>query len=300
MHKKRDLVSISDLTKSEIEETLALARSMENHPPRSLCEGNILASCFFEPSTRTRLSFEAAMLRLGGNSIGFAEGNTTSAKKGESLHDAIQVIGSYADILVVRHPQEGSARVAANATEKPVINAGDGANQHPSQTLLDLYTIRKAFGTLNGLAIAVAGDLKYGRTVHSLVQALSHFGPRLYFVSVEELQLPNPIAGELRKAGIKFSFHHSLEEVLPKCDVLYMTRIQKERFRDGESFHNPCVLKKAALAQAKPELKILHPLPRVDEIESAIDHTPHALYFQQAANGVAVRMAILAQLLGKE
>jgi aspartate carbamoyltransferase catalytic subunit len=291
-----DLVSISDLTKEEIGHILHLAHSFKQKPNPTLCKEKILASCFFEPSTRTRLSFEAAMHRLGGSVIGFSEASTTSAKKGETLYDTIKVISAYADILVIRHPQEGSARLAADASDKPVINAGDGANQHPTQTLLDLYTIQECQGKIDDLSIAIAGDLKYGRTVHSLAIALANYGSRLYFVSPDSLQLPDSIAHELRKKGVKFSFHSHLEEVLPKCDILYMTRIQKERFQPNDP-ESHCHLKLSHLAKIKPNLRILHPLPRIDEIDPAIDSTPHAYYFQQAANGLLVRMAILARLL---
>lgn len=294
----RDLVSISDLSKGEIELILSSAQNIQKQ--RGLCQGSILASCFFEPSTRTRLSFETAMHRLGGSVIGFSEAATTSAKKGETLSDSMRVIGSYCDILAIRHPMEGSARVAAESVDKPVINAGDGANQHPTQTLLDLYTIRECQGKIDDLHIALAGDLKFGRTVHSLALALAHYPVRLYFVAPEMLSLPEEIANELRKKGVKFSFHPTLEEVIPKVDILYMTRIQKERFQNTfESLINPCLLKKHHLEKAKKNLKILHPLPRVDEIEKSIDTTPFAYYFQQAANGIPVRMALLALLLGK-
>ncbi len=296
----RDLISISDLSKAEIELVLATALKFQKHPKPDLLKGSILASCFFEPSTRTRLSFESAMHRLGGSVIGFSEAGTTSAKKGESLSDSMRVIGSYADIVVIRHPQEGSARLAAESTDKPVINGGDGANQHPTQTLLDLFTILECQGKIDELHIALVGDLKYGRTIHSLSLALAHYPIRLYFVSPESLVLPDAITHELKKKGVKFSFHEKLEEVIPKVDILYMSRIQKERFPDAQiDFTNTCLLKKKHLERAKPNLRILHPLPRVDEIEAAIDDTPFAYYFQQTANGVPVRMALLALLLGK-
>ncbi len=296
----QDLVSISDLSKQEIELILATAQRLIDSPESEILHGCILASCFFEPSTRTRLSFEAAMHRLGGAVIGFAEGGITSAKKGESLSDAMKVIGSYADILVIRHPQEGSARVAADATDIPVINAGDGANQHPTQTLLDLFTIRECQGKIEDLHIALVGDLKYGRTVHSLSLALAHYPVRLYFVAPENLPLPEAITHELKKKGVKFSFHSKIEEVVSKVDILYMSRIQKERFPDANiDFANTCLLKKKHLSKAKSNLRILHALPRVDEIEESIDATPFAYYFEQAANGVPVRMALLALLLGK-
>ncbi|MBU6383031.1 MAG: aspartate carbamoyltransferase [Verrucomicrobia bacterium] len=294
----RDLVSISDVTKEEIQLVLKCAEDMRKRPRPALLKGKILASCFFEPSTRTRLSFETAMLRLGGANIGFADGGITSARKGETLFDAMKVIGSYADLIVLRHPQEGSARLAAEAAGIPVINAGDGANQHPTQTLIDLFTIRECQGKIEDLHIALVGDLKYGRTIHSLSLALSHAPVRLYFVAPESLHLPDSITHELKKKGVKFSFHEKLEEVVPKVDVLYMSRIQKERFPEmAEGFANPCRLKMSHLEKAKSTLKILHPLPRVDEIEGAIDATPFAYYHQQAAHGVVVRMALLALIL---
>lgn len=296
----RNLISISDFSKGEIERVLETARQLQREPRPQLLQGLILASCFFEPSTRTRLSFEAAMHRLGGSVIGFSESGNTSVKKGESLFDTMRVIGSYADVVVIRHPQEGAARLAAKATNKPVINAGDGANQHPTQTLLDLFTIQECQGKLDELHIVMAGDLKYGRTIHSLCLALAHYHVRLYFVAPEGLTLPDAISHELKKKGVKFSFHNQLEQVVPKADILYMSRIQKERFPDAafDAAHS-CLLKKKHLSGAKENMKILHALPRVDEIEESIDETLHAYYFQQAANGVVVRMALLAHLLGK-
>lgn len=296
----RDLVSITDLTKEEIDLILHTAHFLRKHPQPDLLKGSILASCFFEPSTRTRLSFETAMHRLGGAVIGFSEAEKTSSKKGETLFDTIKVIGQYADLIVLRHPQDGAARLAAEATDKPLLNGGDGANQHPSQTLLDLFTIQECQGRMEGLSIALVGDLQYGRTVHSLSLALAHYAARLYFVSPESLSLPDAIGQELRKKGIKFSFHTSLEEVIPKVDILYLTRIQKERFSSlSLPFFNPCRLKLSHLEKAKKTLKILHPLPRVDELEKSIDETPFAYYFQQTAHAIPVRMALLALLLGK-
>jgi len=293
-----NLISISDLSKEDMEKILDTAKNFESHTPLDLLKGVILASCFFEPSTRTRLSFETAMLRLGGSCIGFSEVASTSLKKGESFSDTIRVIGSYADLIVLRHPLEGSARLATYLTTKPIINAGDGANQHPTQTLLDLFTIKKCQGKLDGLHIVLAGDLKFGRTVHSLSLALAHYGVRIYFVSPHSLSLPESIQHQLRRKGVKFSFHSSLKEVLPKADILYMTRLQKERF--GEiSLENSCLLKQEHLKGVKPNLKILHPLPRNEEIERSIDQTPFAGYFQQAADAIVVRMAILALLSGK-
>ena len=295
----RSLISISDLSKDEILVILKKADEMKKKPPKEMLGGKILASCFFEPSTRTRLSFEAAMIRLGGSVIGFSDSASTSTQKGESLHDSIKVIGSYADILIVRHPKDGSARVAAEATDKPVINAGDGANQHPTQTLLDLFTIKECQKKLKGLSIAFVGDLKHGRTVHSLSLAAAHFDMRLFFVSPEELALSDEISRALKKQGIKFSFHRTLEEVLGKVDILYMTRIQNERLDPSErsKFKETFLLTENMLAKAKKNLKVLHPLPRIREIETAVDKTPYAHYFQQAENGLYVRMALLSLII---
>lgn len=296
----RSLISIADLSKEEILLVLKRAEEIQAKKPKGLLDGKILASCFYEPSTRTRLSFESAMIRLGGSAIGFSESATTSAKKGESLQDTIKVIGQYADILVLRHPKEGSARAASEATKTPVINAGDGSNQHPTQTLLDLFAIKECQGKLKGLNVAFVGDLKFGRTVHSLSMACAHFDMRLFFVSPDQLALPEEISHELKKHGVKFSFHRAIEEVLGKTDILYMTRIQKERLDESsyEKVKDVYILKKAMLEGAKKNLKILHPLPRVNEIEAAIDKSPHAYYFQQAANGLYVRMALLSLILG--
>ncbi len=297
-----DLISIADFSRQDLELMIQTAQYLEKNPQPDLFKGLILAVCFFEPSTRTRLSFEAAMLRGGGSVIGFSDSANTSLKKGESLIDTIRVIGSYADIIITRHPQEGSARAAADATETPVINAGDGANQHPTQTLIDLYSILACQGKIETLHIALAGDLKFGRTIHSLSQALAkYYGVRLYFVSPESLFLPCAAQHELRKKGVKFSFHSSLEEVLPRVDILYMTRIQKERYPPAlkNPYSNPCLLKKRHLETVKPNFRILHPLPRLNEIEECIDSTPYAYYFQQAAHGIAIRMALLSLILDR-
>jgi aspartate carbamoyltransferase catalytic subunit len=295
----RDLISIQDFSKQEIEFILQTAQHFQKHPQPDLLKGCILANCFFEPSTRTRLSFETAMLRLGGTVIGFSDAASTSHQKGESLTDSIRIVGGFADIIVLRHPMEGAARAASDATDKPLINAGDGANQHPTQTLLDLFTIQECQGKIEQLHIALAGDLKYSRTIHSLALALAHYPVRLYFIAPENLALPDSIASQLRHHGIKFSFHNAIEDVLPKVDIFYMTRIQKERLFDAELFTNTCLLKKAMLSSCKKNLKILHPLPRVNELELSIDNTPFAHYFQQAQNGIPVRMALLALLLGR-
>jgi len=267
-----------------------------------LLAGKIMASCFFEPSTRTKLSFETAMEKLGGEVIGFSDKESTSSKKGENLFDSIKIIGQYADVIVMRHSFEGAARRATEATNKPILNGGDGANQHPTQTLLDLFTIRECQKKLEGLTIALAGDLKYGRTIHSLAQALSHFNPRLYFVSPESLKMPDYICEDLKEKKVKFSEHEKIENVIGKVDILYMTRIQAERFSDPmdyERVKNVFILKTQMLNEAKPNMKILHPLPRVNEIENDVDNTKHAYYFQQAENGIYARQALLGLVLGK-
>jgi aspartate carbamoyltransferase catalytic subunit len=297
--RNRSITSIEDLTKQEILLILKRAEEMKKSKPKELLKSKVLASCFYEPSTRTRLSFESAMLRLGGRVIGFSDLDSTSIKKGESLQDSMKTIGLYADVLVLRHPNEHAARVASESTDKPVINAGDGANQHPTQTLLDLFTIKESQKKLNSLHLAFVGDLKFGRTVHSLSLACAHFGMRLFFVSLEQLSLPEEISCFLKKQGIKFSFHRSIEEVLDKVDILYMTRIQKERLNPStyEECKNVYILKEEMLKKAKKNLKILHPLPRVNEIETSIDKTSFAHYFQQAENGLYVRMALLSLIL---
>lgn len=297
---EKSLISIEDISREQIEHILDTAKSLQASPQPGLLKGHILATCFFEPSTRTRLSFESAMLRLGGAVIGFSDALTTSAKKGETLHDMMKGIGSFADIIVIRHPEVGSAHIAAGAVKVPLINGGDGFNQHPTQTLVDLFTIKESQGKIDDLHIAITGDLKYGRTVHSLCLALSHYRVRLYFISPAFLSLPEGICEELTRCKVPYSLHETIEEVVPKIDILYMTRIQKERFVDESlDFENPCLLKLAHLANAKGNLRILHPLPRMEEIETSIDQTPYAYYFQQMGNGVFVRMAILALLLGK-
>lgn len=297
----KDVISIDDLSLAQIELVLATAKQLKKQPVSSALKGKLLAHCFFEPSTRTRLSFEAATLRLDGRVIGFADGGNTSAKKGETLQDSVRVIAEYADLLIIRHPQEGSARLAAEVSDKPVINAGDGANQHPTQTLVDLFTIQECQQKINGLNIAVVGDLKYGRAAHSLLQACALFDIRLFLISPPSLALPESICDVLKKQGIRFSFHQSMEEVMSKLDILYMTRIQQERFSQAEYqlVKNQYELTPAMLAKAKSNLKILHPLPRVNEIDKAVDALPQAYYFTQAANGVCVRQALLTLLLNK-
>ncbi len=298
----RDIISITDLSKDEIHLILDTAEKIRQTPHAELLKGKVLAHCFFEPSTRTRLSFEAASLKLGAGTIGFMDHKLTSSVKGESLQDAMRVISGYVDAIILRHPQEGSARLAADVSDKPVINAGDGANQHPSQTLLDLFAIRECQKTLTGLNIAFVGDLKYGRTTHSLTQALCHYNTRFFFVCPDHLMMPENICDYIRKSRNKFSCHQDMGDVINKVDILYMTRIQKERFGEDELrvMAKHYVLKKSMLLKVKNNLRILHPLPRVTEIDTDVDDTPYAYYFQQAQHGLHVRQALLALLLSEE
>lgn len=298
----KDIISIPELSKEEILAVLENARSLKKEPQPNLLENHVMGSCFFEPSTRTRLSFETAMQRLGGRVVGFADPAVTSTKKGETLYDSIRIIGQYVDVIAMRHPLEGSARRASEATNKPILNGGDGANQHPTQTLLDLFTIEECQKKLDGLDIALVGDLKYGRTTHSLAQALTHFGAHLYFVAPNSLQMPDYICEELKAKNIKFSLHEKIEDVIDKVDVLYMTRIQGERFADQieyQKIKHVFVLTAKMLEIVRPNLSVLHPLPRVGEITADVDTTKHAYYFEQAENGLYVRQALLAMVLGK-
>ena len=275
---------------------------METTSNPNLLKDKILATLFFEPSTRTRLSFLSSMEQLGGKVMGFATAGMTSIKKGETLWDTIKMAQAYADVIVLRHPLEGSARLAAEASSKPIINAGDGANQHPTQTMLDLYTIQKVKGKLTNLNIGMLGDLKYGRTVHSLVIALSHFNPKFYFIAPKELQMPQAYLDDLKEKKIKFVTESNLMKVSKQLDILYVTRIQKERFADPieyEKYKGIYKLDTSLLPHIKKDLKIMHPLPRVDEIDKSLDETDHAVYFDQAANGIPVRKALLALILGK-
>jgi aspartate carbamoyltransferase catalytic subunit len=267
-----------------------------------LLKGRILATLFYEPSTRTRLSFESAMMRLGGRIIGFSDPKASSVAKGENVYDTIKMVESYADIIAIRHPNDGAAALAAETAHIPVINAGDGANQHPTQTLLDLYTIQKSKGRLDGLKIGLCGDLKYGRTVHSLADAMAHFKSELIFISPPELQMPREQLKELSQKGVKFKETDDLVKAMKELDILYMTRIQKERFADMveyEKVKGCYILDLNMLASARKDMRIMHPLPRVDEIHPEVDRTEHSLYFEQAKHGVTVRMALLAMLLGK-
>ena len=300
---QKNIISIADLSRSDLELILQTAYSLKQTPHPTLLQDKIIASCFFEASTRTRLSFETAVQRLGGSVIGFdSGGNTSLAQKGETLADSVQVISSYADAFFMRHPQEGAARLASEFSTVPVINGGDGANQHPTQTLLDLFTIYETQDTLENLNVAFVGDLKYGRTVHSLAQALSLFNCNFYFISPEALAMPDYILDELDNKGINYSLHQSIEEVIDSLDILYMTRVQKERFDETEYQHikSAFLLNAKMLKNVRPNLRILHPLPRVDEIHKDVDETPFAYYFQQAQNGVYARQALLALLLTNE
>jgi aspartate carbamoyltransferase catalytic subunit len=281
---------------------LALANKLKQQAAhQALLKDKLIAHCFFEPSTRTRLSFETASLRLGGKVIGFSSGESLSVQKGETLHDTIRMVSSYADLIILRHPKEGSARFAADVADIPVINAGDGANQHPTQTLVDLFSIQECQQRLDNLSIALVGDLKYGRTIHSFVQACKFFDMRLFLVSPNALTMPDSICDKLKREGVRFSFHQSIEEVIPKVDILYMIRIQQERLTKEEyqQIEKQFVLTSEMLNNAKPNLKVLHPLPRVKEIDVSVDQSPYAYYFQQAANGVYVRQALLTLLLNK-
>jgi len=301
----QDLISIEDLSRDDINKVLSVSQNMISAAKNGskLCEGKILANLFFEPSTRTRLSFESAMYRLGGNAIGFADAGVTSAKKGEVLSDTIQVASSYSDIIAIRHPSEGAARVAAEASDIPIINAGDGGHQHPTQTLLDLFTLAKEKGKIDGLSIGLFGDLKYGRTVHSLACALSLFsGVKIYCISPEQLKMPPHIINRASECGVSISEHGDISEVISKLDVLYGTRIQKERFGSEKEYHDVkggYAIDRKIMSQAKKDMILMHPLPRIDEIAYEVDYDPRAVYFKQAAYGVPVRMALIALMLGK-
>lgn len=296
-----DIISMKKLNLAQIQQILTLAKKLKEKSHDDLLNQKIIAHCFFEPSTRTRLSFETATLRLGGKVIGFSSAESLSTQKGETLHDTIRVISDYADLIILRHPKEGAAQLAADVSDKPVINAGDGANQHPTQALVDLFTIEACQNRLDGLSIALVGDLKYGRTIHSFAQACMLFDIRLFLVAPDSLTMPEAICDVLKKKGVRFSFHPSLEEVIPKVDILYLTRIQQERFSAAEYqvLKKQFILTPEMLSNARPNLKILHPLPRVNEIDVKVDRTPHAFYFEQAANGVYVRQALLTLLLNR-
>ncbi|MDR1725460.1 MAG: aspartate carbamoyltransferase [Bacteroidales bacterium] len=299
--KGKNLISITDYSKEEYISILDLAKEFEQNPKQPVLCDKVVASIFFEPSTRTRLSFESAANMLGARVIGFSNPAATSLQKGESLHDTIQMVSSYSDIIVMRHPRDGAARYAGEVASVPVINAGDGANQHPTQCMLDLYSIRKTQGTLDNLNITMAGDLKYGRTVHSLVQAMCNFKTTFHFVSPEELQMPESVKLHVKNSGLEYKEYTELTDIVPISDIIYMTRIQKERFSDPmeyEKVKNCYVLDAATVSGCKENMRVLHPLPRVNEIAMDVDKTPYAYYFQQAQNGVYVRQALIAAILG--
>lgn len=298
---KRSLVSISDYSKEEILNVLKLAQEFEKNPNQKLLDGKVVASLFFEPSTRTRLSFETAINRLGGRVVGFSDASSSSVSKGETLKDTIKMVDNYVDLIVMRHPIEGAARYASEVATAPVVNAGDGANQHPSQTMLDLYSIYKTQGTLENLNIFMVGDLKYGRTVHSLLQAMCHFKPTFHFISPKELEMPEGYKMLLKELGIPYYEHRDLDHVIRDADILYMTRVQRERFADPleyEKVKNVYILKNSLLNGTRDNLRILHPLPRVNEIDVDVDENPKAYYFEQARNGVFARQAIICKALG--
>ncbi|MBW2989187.1 aspartate carbamoyltransferase [Candidatus Woesearchaeota archaeon] len=300
--KGRDVISIPDFSKKELLYILSAAKKIEQNPNPALLKNKIAALLFYEPSTRTRLSFASAMKRLGGNTIGFAKGDVTSLKKGETLADTIKMVAQYSDVIIMRNPIEGSARLAADSTSVPVINAGDGSNQHPTQTLLDLYTIQKEKRTLENLSVGFLGDLKYGRTVHSLAVALSNFKAKMFFISPSALRMPKRYLNELKQKNIDFTEAEDLFKVSKNLDVLYATRIQKERFPDPleyEKYKDSYRLDRSLLEHSKKDLIIMHPLPRVDEINPELDDTKNAVYFRQAGNGIPIRQALLALVLGK-
>jgi aspartate carbamoyltransferase catalytic subunit len=301
----RDVISIRDLSRGEIEAVLADARRMipfaEGKKVVHPLDDKVVAMAFFEPSTRTRLSFESAVARLGGKSITIADPASSSVRKGESLNDTIRMLSGYADAIVLRHPNEGSARLAARASDKPILNAGDGAGQHPTQTLLDLATMKEAFGTLSGLRVVLLGDLKYGRTVHSLAYALALFGAELVLSSPPTLRLPDDVRDQLEHMGAKIEVEDQLTRAIHDADVLYVTRIQKERIPDEGEYRKVVGsyrIDNSVLATAKPRLIVLHPLPRAGEVAPEVDGTPHAAYFRQAFLAVPVRMALLSAILG--
>ena len=302
----KDIISMNDMSKEEILNILKIAEKIEDiseEEKLKFLHGKIISTLFFEPSTRTKMSFESAALRLGAEILHFPPLELTSLKKGESFTDTIKMVESYSDVIVVRHPYDGAARLAANTSKKPVLNAGDGSNQHPSQTLLDLYTILKEKGTLNNISIAFVGDLKYGRTVHSLVKALTHFNPKIYFISPEILQMPQYLLDDLDKNNVKYEILKDFRDCLNKLDVFYMTRIQRERFPDIEDYEKVkgvyVINKENIVGKCKENMIILHPLPRVDEIATNLDDTKYALYFKQAKNGIPVRQAMIMTVLDK-
>ena len=302
MKDAHNFVTIANLSKEKLRYLIEMAAEFEKYPNREILKGKIIATLFFEPSTRTRLSFETAANRLGAKVIGFTDPKVTSSTKGESLKDTIMMVANYADIIIMRHYLEGAAKYASEISPVPIINAGDGAHQHPSQTMLDLYSIYKTQGTLENLTITLVGDLKYGRTVHSLLMAMRHFNPSFRFIAPKELAMPAEYKQYCEEQGIRYVETENLsEKTIADSDILYMTRVQRERFTDlmeYERVKDIYILKKSMLTKAKPSLKILHPLPRVNEISTDVDDTPQAYYFQQAGNGLFAREAIICDVLG--
>ncbi len=302
MKDAHNFVTIANLSKEKLRYLIEMAAELEKHPNREILKGKIIATLFFEPSTRTRLSFETAANRLGAKVIGFTDPKVTSSTKGETLKDTIMMVSNYADVIIMRHYLEGAAKYASEISPVPIINAGDGAHQHPSQTMLDLYSIYKTQGTLENLTITLVGDLKYGRTVHSLLMAMRHFNPSFRFIAPKELAMPAEYKQYCEEQGIRYVETENLsEETIADSDILYMTRVQRERFTDlmeYEKVKDIYILKKSMLTKAKPSLKILHPLPRVNEISTDVDDTPQAYYFQQAGNGLFAREAIICDVLG--
>jgi len=298
---KKSFVSIADCSREDILDLIQKAECFEQHPNQKLLEGKVCATLFFEPSTRTRLSFETAVNRLGGRIIGFSDAATTSSSKGETLKDTIKMVSNYAGVIIMRHYLEGAARYASEISEVPIINAGDGANQHPSQTLLDMYSIYKTQETFENLTITMVGDLKYGRTVHSLITGMSHFNPTFYFIAPEELRLPEIYKQWMDQKGIHYSESTDFSpKIINQSDILYMTRVQRERFTDlmeYEKVKNVYVLTNNMLDNSKDNLRILHPLPRVNEIAQDVDDNPKAYYFEQARNGIFARQAIICDVL---
>ncbi len=302
MPTKKNLVTIAHLTKEELMYMMEMAGEFEKHPNRKILDGRVVATLFFEPSTRTRLSFETAANRLGARVIGFTDPKVTSSTKGETLKDTIMMVSNYADVIVMRHYLEGAARYASEVSPVPVVNAGDGANQHPSQTMLDLYSIYKTQGTLENLEILLVGDLKYGRTVHSLLMAMRHFNPTFHFIAPKELAMPEEYKVYCREHGIRYTEQEEFNEhAIAQADIVYMTRVQRERFTDlmeYERVKDVYILREKMLRSAKANMKILHPLPRVNEIAYDVDENPHAYYFEQAHNGLFAREAIICDVLG--
>ena len=299
----RNLISITDFSVEEIDKMIGVARDIMTNPKKyiDICKGKKLATLFFEPSTRTRLSFEAAMLELGGSVLGFSEASSSSASKGESVSDTIRTVGCYADIIAMRHPKEGAPIVAARRTTVPIINGGDGGHHHPTQTLTDLLTITREKGRLNNLTIGLCGDLKFGRTVHSLIEAMLRYeNVKFVLIAPPELRVPQYIIDMLEKAGAEYKQVETMEAVMPELDILYMTRVQRERFFNEEDYirlKDTYILNMEKLASAKKDMAILHPLPRVNEISVEVDDDPRAAYFRQALCGKYIRMALILNLL---